>query len=149
MRAVPGSYGAKRLRASGYSGSAMIRLRFPLGFPSLCSCARRYCRLGTGSDVRGVLVQSNVLMTARTLEYLHLRSDVSSFPISSSQFLYTSICFPCRLQKLVLASAGFPYPARALRRQYDIRTLSLPARVPSLVPSVDATSHSIWDVFSL
>src|SRR2546425_12120068 len=118
-------------------------------FPSLCSTARRYCRLGTSSDVRGVLVQSNVLMTARTLEYLHLRSDVSSFPISSSQFLYTSFCFPCRLQKLVLASAGFLYPARALRRQYDIRTLSLTARVPSLAPFVGVTSHSIWDVFSL
>src|SRR5947208_15494950 len=103
-------------------------------FPNLCSTARRYCRLGTSSDVRGVLVQSNILVTARTLEYLHLRSDVSSFPVSSSQFLYTSICFPCRLQKLVLASAGFLYPARALRRQYDIRTLSLPARVPSLAP---------------
>src|SRR5438132_10385010 len=63
-------------------------------FPNLCSTARRYCRLGTSSDVCGVFVQSNVLVTARTLEYLHLRSDVSSFPISSSQFLYTSIRFP-------------------------------------------------------
>ncbi len=103
-------------------------------FPSLCSTARRYCRLGTSSDVCGVFVQSNVLMTARTLEYLHLRSDVSSFPVSSSQFLYTSICFPCCLQKLVFACAGFLYPSRVLRRRYDIRTLSLTARVPSLGP---------------
>src|SRR5438309_9495136 len=132
VRAVPGSYGAKRLRASGYSGSAMIRLRFPLGFPSLCSCARRYCRLGTGSDVRGVLVQSNVLMTARTLEYLHLRSDVSSFPVSSSQFLYTSTCFPCRLQNSIPVRLGFLHPATALHRQHDIRTLSLTTIVPSL-----------------
>src|SRR5207245_6549040 len=122
----------------------MIRLRVPLDFPSLCSCARRYCRLGTGSDVRGVLVQSNVLMTPRTLEYLHLRSDVSSFPVPSSQFLYTSICFPCCLQKLVFACAGFPYPARALGRQYDIRTLSLPGSVPMLVPSLYASMHSLW-----
>ena len=109
-------------------------MRFPLGFPSLCRGARRYCRLGTGSDVRGVLVESNVLVAARTLEYLHLRSDVSSLPISSSQFLYTSICFPCCLQKSVIVSARFLYPARALSRRYDIRTLSLMARVPSLGP---------------
>src|SRR5437667_11622171 len=125
------------------------KVAIPVRSSELCRGARRYCRCRTGSDVSRVLVESNVLVTARTLEYLHLRSDVSSFPISSSQFLYTSICFPCCLQKLVLASAGFPYPARALRRQYDIRTLSLPARVQSLFPSVDATSHSIWDVFSL
>ena len=124
------------------------KVAIPVRFSELCRGARRYCRLGTGSDMSRVLVESNVLVTARTLEYFHLRSDVSSFPISPSQFLYTSIGFPCRLQKLVLASAGFPYPARSLRRPYDIRTLSLPARVPSLVPSVDATSHSIWDVFS-
>src|SRR5438093_2293375 len=110
------------------------KVAIPVRSSELCRGARRYCRLRTGSDVSRVLVESNVLVTARTLEYLHLRSDVSSFPVSSSQFLYTSICFPCRLQKLVLASAGFLYPARALRRQYDIRTLSLPARVPSLAP---------------
>ena len=84
--------------------------------------------------MRGVLVQSNILVTARTLEYLHLRSDVSSFPVSSSQFLYTSICFPCCLQKFVFSCAAFLYPAIAVRRQYDIRTLSLTARVPSLGP---------------
>src|SRR5438309_4014459 len=77
-------------------------------FPSLCSTARRYCRLGTSSDVRGVFVQSNVLMTARTLEYLHLRSDVSSFPISSSQFLYTSICFPLLFTEIGPRSEGVP-----------------------------------------
>src|SRR2546423_9730379 len=71
-----------------------IKVAISASFPSLCSTARRYCRLGTSSDVCGVFVQSNVLMTARTLEYLHLRSNVSSFPISSSQFLYTSIRFP-------------------------------------------------------
>src|SRR5437016_8491302 len=59
------------------------------------------------------------------------------------QFLPLSFYTPlsvslCCLQKLVLASAGFLYPARSLRRQYDIRTLSLPARVQSLFPSVDA-----------
>src|SRR5438093_4194085 len=123
-----------------------IPVRF---FPGLCRGARRYCGLGTGSDVRGVLVQSNILVTARTLEYLHLRSDVSSFPVSSSQFLYTSICFPCCLQKFVFSCAAFLYPAIAVRRQYDIRTLSLTARVPSLAPFVGVTSHSIWDAFSL
>ena len=110
------------------------KIAIPSGFPSLCRGARRYCRLGTGSDVRGVLVESNVLVTARTLKHLHLRSDVSSLPVSSSQFLYTSICFPCCIQKLVFACAGFLYPSRVLRRRYDIRTLSLTARVPSLGP---------------
>src|SRR2546425_4049522 len=61
-------------------------------------------------------------------------------PLSASLAVYRNWSSPAR---------GFPYPARALRRQYDIRTLSLPARVQSLFPSVDATSHSIWDVFSL
>ena len=125
------------------------KIAIPSGFPSLCRGARRYCRLGTGSDVRGVLVESNVLVTARTLKHLHLRSDVSSLPVSSSQFLYTSICFPCCIQKSVLASAGFLYPARELCRQYDIRTLSLTARVPSLGPPVRETRDSIRDVFSL
>ena len=149
MRACSGVLWSQAAESVWLFQMSYDKVAISASFPSLCSTARRYCRLGTSSDVCGVFVQSNVLMTARTLEYLHLRSDVSSFPISSSQFLYTSICFPCCLQKLVLASAGFPYPARALRRQYDIRTLSLPARVQSLFPSVDATSHSIWDVFSL
>src|SRR2546426_5391661 len=119
-------------RAFDYCGKAIIRFRFPLGFPGLCRGARRYCRLGTGSDVRGILVESNVLVTARTLEYLHLRSDVPSFPVSSSQFLYTSTCFPCRQQKSVPVSAGFLHPATALYRQHDIRTLSLTTRALSL-----------------
>src|SRR5213594_1454396 len=76
-------------------------------FPNLCSTARRYCRLWTSSDVCGVFVQSNVLVTARTLEYLHLRSDVSSFPISSSQFLYTSTCFPAVYKNPSLSARDF------------------------------------------
>ena len=88
--------------------------------------------MGTGSDVRRVLVQSDVLVAARTLEYLHLRSDVSSFPVSSSQFLYTSTCFPCCYQKSVPTSEGLLHPATALHRQHDIRTLSLPSLVSSL-----------------
>src|SRR5437879_8393293 len=109
------------------------KVAIPFRFSELCRGARRYCRLRTGSDVSRVLVESNILVTARTLEYLHLRSDVSSFPISSSQILYTSICFPCRLQKLVFACAGFLYPARALRQRYDIRTFSLLVSISSLV----------------
>src|SRR5207237_9953131 len=70
------------------------KVAIPFRFSELCRGARRDCRLRTSSDVSRVLVESNVLVTARTLEYLHLRSDVSSFPISSSQFLYTSIRFP-------------------------------------------------------
>src|SRR5438552_15536746 len=126
------------------------KVAIPVRSSELCRGARRYCRLRTGSDVSRVLVESNVLVTARTLEYLHLRSDVSSFPISSSQFLYTSIRFPLLFTEIgPRQRGGFLYPARSLCRQYDIRTLSLPARVQSLFPSVDATSHSIWDVFSL
>jgi hypothetical protein len=63
------------------------------GSDSLRWRARGYSGLGTGSDVRRVLVQSNILVTTWTLEHLHLRSDVSPFPVSSSQFLNTSICF--------------------------------------------------------
>src|SRR5437879_8146724 len=108
------------------------KVAIPFRFSELCRGARRYCRLRTGSDVSRVLVESNVLMTARTLEYLHLRSDVSSFPISSSQFLYTSTCFPCRLQNSIPVRLGFLHPATALHRQHDIRTLSLTTIVPSL-----------------
>jgi hypothetical protein len=96
--------------------------------------------LGTGSDVRRVLVESDVLVAARALEYLHLRSDVSSFPVSSSQFLYTSTCFPSSQQKPVRVIAALLHPATALRRQHDIRTLSLTSKVPSLYPTVP------WDL---
>jgi len=114
--------GPRSWSGSGHSLFRMSddKMGFPLVPPSLRGGARGYGRLGTCSDVRRVLVQSNVLVTARTLEYLHLRSDVSSFPISSSQFLYTSTCFPCCQQKSVSVSAGFLHPARALRWQQDI-----------------------------
>src|SRR5260370_30912407 len=85
----------------------MIRVGFRRTSPSLRGSDRSYCRLGAGSDVCGVLVESNVLVTAWTLEYLHLRSDVSSFPVSSSQFLYTSTCFACRLQSRSLSARDF------------------------------------------
>jgi hypothetical protein len=45
---------------------------------------------------------------------------------------YTSTCFPAVYKKSVLIGAGFLHSARALHRQYDIRTLSLTTRVPSL-----------------
>src|SRR2546422_10113554 len=102
-------------RAFEYCGKATIRFRFPLGFPGLCRGARRYCRLGTGSDVRGVLVESNVLVAARTLEYLHLRSDVSSLPISSSQFLYTSICFLCCFTEIGHCQRGVPVSSESVK----------------------------------
>src|SRR5438309_6518881 len=72
---------------------------------------------------------------------------LSNFFLSVSIHLYP---FPFAVYRNWSSPArGFLYPARSLCRQYDIRTLSLPARVQSLFPSVDATSHSIWDVFSL
>ena len=64
--------------------------------------------MGAGSEVRGILVESNVLVTARTLEYLNLRSDVSSFTISSSQFLYTSIRFPLLFTEIGPRQRGVP-----------------------------------------
>src|SRR5438552_18435888 len=84
------------------------KVAIPVRSSELCRGARRYCRLRTGSDVSRVLVESNVLVTARTLEYLHLRSDVSSFPISSSQFLYTSIRFPLLFTVIGPRSDGVP-----------------------------------------
>src|SRR5467141_3313537 len=85
----------------------MIKVRFRQTSPSLRGSARSYCRLGTGSDVRRVLVESDVLVAARALEYLHLRSDVSSFPVSSSQFLYTSTCFPAVYKNPSLSARDF------------------------------------------
>src|SRR5436853_6661589 len=76
------------------------KVAFPVRFSEVCRGARRYCRLSTGSDVSRVVVESNVLVTPRTLEYLHLRSDVSSFPITPSQFLYTSIRFPLLITEI-------------------------------------------------
>src|SRR2546425_6298947 len=59
-------------------------------------------------------VQSNVLVTARTLEHLHLRSDVSSFPISSSQFLHTSISFPCCFTEVGPRQGGVPVSSESV-----------------------------------
>src|SRR5207244_12090041 len=84
------------------------KVAIPVKSSELCRGARRYCRLRTSSDVSRVLVESNVLVTARTLEYLHLRSDVSSFPISSSQFLYTSIRFPLLFTEIGPRLYGVP-----------------------------------------
>src|SRR3989442_15930438 len=67
----------------------------------------------------------------------HWSTFISDRMFLPFQFLPLSFYTPLSvsfavLQKSVIVSAGFLYPARALSRRYDIRTLSLPARVPSL-----------------
>src|SRR5205807_7052395 len=103
------------------------KVAIPVKSSELCRGARRYCRLRTGSDVSRVLVESNVLVTARTLEYLHLRSDVSSFPISPSQFLYTSLPFPFPFTQIRPCQ---PAPSSPPRARYAATPISRPSHHP-------------------